>query len=438
VNTHRLFITGMLLLVTIFSLQSYGEIKSGMIEFRHPTSEPFNVDFSDQLIYKTNMKKDSVSADSADLIFTNPSIDAPYGIQKVSIHEFYEKYIKGKSLFTSSEVLPYLDTAAKEFKLSNESLMIPDTIQNKVQIETDSVFLATTREGGHVLLMQTYRYIGGYDRFSFYWVYQSSGDTAFYKNELISPVDSLTITPNIFSGRPDPVFTIRDKNFATALITRLSFSFNKLLNPSIQILAWDSGSTLGSFSSVWIRKIASNNDYPAYHFTNDNVFFHQMPQEISSFTPPALKDNNYYLLRFIIKFGILNNIETSDMYGVIRFKDLFPENILTEIDTCSAERFRQLISGQTKVIHRSVLQLQQIPLCKATLRASALTLETVPGFLDCVIVRLDGTVVKRINGITSGVYKQSFDRVSNGVFFVKGTLTTENGVASTFDARITP
>jgi hypothetical protein len=426
----------MFVVVAALFLQSYGEIKSGMIEFKHPTSEPFNVDFSDQLLYKTNMKSDSVSTDSADLIFTNPSIVAPYGIQKVSLADFYQKYIKGKILTTSSEVLPYLDTVAKEFKLSKASLTILDTLQTKASIECDSVMLAKTRDGGVVLLLRAYTYVGGYNRYLLYWVYQPSGDTVFYKNDLIHPIDSLTITLNIFSGRHDPVFTVKDKKFATELVTRLSCSFNKFLNPSAQIEALDTSTNIWPFPSMWIHKYESDSEYPAYHFINDIIFFHRMPQPISSYIPPAIKDDNYKLLRFIIKNGILNDIESSDMYGVIRFKDLFPENIIAEIDTCSKDRLRQLLSRQTDLIQKCSQYTQTNSRCKATLCGSSLTLNTDPGMINCAVFGIDGTMVKKINIKTSGSCTLPMKGICNRVLFVKGTVTLENGLKKKLSMRV--
>lgn len=434
-NSRMLKAVTLFLTMTLY-VQALGEIKSGMIEVSDPVSKSFYVDFSDQIMYKTNTISDSVSADSADLIFTNQSIDAPYGVQAVSIQEFYQKYIKGKILSNSSDIPSYLDTVAKEFKLSRASLTIVDTIQKKANIASDTVMLVKTREGGVALLMRVFMYIGGINRYRLYWIYQSSGETAFYKNDLIPAVDSLSITLNIFSGRPDPVFTIKNKQFATEIIKKLSFSFNKLLNPAAQIQAWDTSSSFGSISSIWIQKIASDSEFPAYHIINDKIFYHKMPPAISSSTPPAIQHNNYELLRLIIKLGILNNIETSDMYGVIRFKDLFPENILSEIDTCSIERLKQLLSGQTGFQYNEVTQSQYKSLCKVTMKTSVLTLETIPGFLNCAIFGIDGTVVSRTNQQTSGRCIVPIDNKAFGIFFVKGTVTSENGLINKLSLRV--
>jgi hypothetical protein len=79
-------------------------------------------------------------------------------------------------------------------------------------------FYIKTSEGGYGLLVIFGQYVGGIDRYYYYWAYQEDGMRWLYKG--IGPVsgrDSVFVEPFCFSGRQDPIFGLRDSADLTLL-----------------------------------------------------------------------------------------------------------------------------------------------------------------------------------------------------------------------------
>ena len=104
-------------------------------------------------------------------------------------------------------------------------------------------YYVKTCEGQYASLVIFDQYIGGIDRYYFYWAYQDNGSQWLYKGAgSISRWDSVIVRPHVFSGRMDPVFVIRD----SANVQSIRYAIDSLTTLILQ-----NGIALPSNRSWW-------------------------------------------------------------------------------------------------------------------------------------------------------------------------------------------
>jgi hypothetical protein len=139
------------------------------------------------------------------------------------------------------------------------------------------VYFIRTSEGDYAALVIFGQYIGGIDRYYYYWAYQNDGLRLLYKGAgPRAKFDSVVVDPHIFSGRMDPVFVIRDSANVAAVRLKVD-SLNTLFGTQGGSIAknymWWPGIRVTyrqpSYSSYMYFPIETGRDSIACTFTND-------------------------------------------------------------------------------------------------------------------------------------------------------------------------
>jgi hypothetical protein len=97
-------------------------------------------------------------------------------------------------------------------------------------------YYVRTSEGRYASLIIFDQFIGGINKYYYYWSYQNDGSRALYKGSgPKAKNDSVIINPHIFSGRMDPVFVIRDSVNVAAIKRKVDSISSVIYNQGIPV-----------------------------------------------------------------------------------------------------------------------------------------------------------------------------------------------------------
>jgi hypothetical protein len=200
---------------------------------------------------------------------------------------------------------------------------------NSVRLALGAFFVKTS-EGWYASLVIFDQYIGGYNRFYFYWAFQDSGTRWLYKEAgPVSMWDSVIVRPHIFSGRYDPVFMIHD--YANVQSIRQAID-------SLTELIFQNGITLPGLHSWWpgigvtyCAPVYSSRMYFPFETGKDSIAY-QMYDPISSQPVPvnarvmADKGNSFqrFITDILIKEDPVSIIGTDTIEAAPLMKYFFP------------------------------------------------------------------------------------------------------------------
>ena len=228
-----------LLLVVLFIIsgESSAEVRSGFWTRTIPSErrQNYEVDFSElaSICYGEFTENHACSLFVTDCMFSqdNRGITASKGILFDStLDAEVQALIKGKQMEPDWNALFYLDSMMKKMEL-----VAPENgYRDSIAVQKESFFIKTD-EDNYVFMMKVDEYIGGLDRSTYYWIYNSDNGRNLYKNNLIAVPStmSLSIAVDCFSGRPNPEFVVSDSVAVTQLVHAMYRSVNTLLDPTI-------------------------------------------------------------------------------------------------------------------------------------------------------------------------------------------------------------
>lgn len=155
----------------------HADVVSGMLLFMQPiATEALQINFSKisgvNGIKFTQFKPgDSIAADSVDLHVTNGALVAPNGIVSGSSPFFASCISSNRTLKVDEKSLFYLDSLVKKENLTKSEIHQTGLLTDTARLyRDDTVFIVRTRDDYHVVMFKVYQYIGGYDRFGYYWI----------------------------------------------------------------------------------------------------------------------------------------------------------------------------------------------------------------------------------------------------------------------------
>jgi hypothetical protein len=207
-------------LLFVMSFLSEAEVQSGIGSLCNPScgmGKPPAIDFS--------LMNDSCGTlpaacplNDTDVIISGMTLRAKYGIQPDSALDTLAQRLyqqKGIMLSDRGAVVKLFDTLfMHEYVHARASRYLQSVKLAK------GTFYIRTSEGRYAVLVIFDQYIGGIDRYYYYWAYQSDGSRILYKGAAPrAKFDSVLVDPHIFSGRVDPSFVLHDSDNVAAVKT---------------------------------------------------------------------------------------------------------------------------------------------------------------------------------------------------------------------------
>ena len=194
-------------------------------------------------------------------------------------------------------------------------------------------FYVKTSEGKYASLVIFDQYIGGIDRYYFYWAYQDNGSRWLYKGAgSISMWDSVIVSPHIFSGLPDPVFVIRDSANVQSIRQAID---------SLTVLILQNGITLPGGHFWWpgigityCAPVYSSSMYFPFETGKDSIAC-QMYDPITSHPVPvnalvmADKGNSFqrFIINILIKEDPISTINKDTIEAAPLMRHFFPDPV---------------------------------------------------------------------------------------------------------------
>jgi hypothetical protein len=330
IRTAKFFFVGLVVVLLGYSTVS-AEVRSGIWQWTQG-GDTARVDFSFLTSFCPGYSSSKCSVEVADCCFRFDSIIASNGIyydSSISAN-LQAQFIKGKTLGIDREALFYLDSMMKKnaFKAPQEA-----TYKKSISSRCKAFFIKTS-ETRHAVMIQAGEYIGGIDRTWYYWAYQTDSTLSLSKNAIFEQPDSLRIAMDIFSGRPNPVFTMKDSAAIASITHQLYVSINVFLDSTLKrndTTACSSG--LGyrelSISGMFESESPMASYSPYLDICQGKLHYHKMAT-----TPlaPYLFDKDSRLEKLIIRFGCEKNLSATDSYGTVNFCDIVPDSLKPSTD----------------------------------------------------------------------------------------------------------
>jgi len=405
-----------------FNKPVVSDVRSGFWTLVQPSSDSgaCSVDFSEFNNFQGKIV-------ARDCYFTYDSLFAPYGVfyDSAAGDRIQSRYINGKTITLDREGLFYLDSMMKQFTLqapqTGYSMSCPT---RNVLLSKNGVYFIKTSENRYAALIKTGQYIGGIDRTSFYWAYQPDSGTKLYKNNLVQLPDSLSITVDVFSGRPNPTFKLIDPSGIGEIVRQSYLSVNTLLDSTRKrtgtFLVNGHLGYRGLWASGMFGPAITIDHAPTVDVYGGLITYYNVAL-ISEIAPRLLYDKNSELEKLIIRVCCKNNLVNTDQYGAVRFCDLVPDSlkpvvpaIHEEIRSGSLNAFIALKAMPKGVAYR-VAQAGRIRIELFDLKGK---------FVSCIIDRRHEIGVYSVNfqrrSFSPGLYilKCSRPTIWNGEFFL--------------------
>ena len=183
-------------------------------------------------------------------------------------------------------------------------------------------FYVKTSEGQYASLVIFDQYIGGIDRYYFYWAYQDNGSRWLYKGAgSISLWDSVIVRPHVFSGRMDPVFVIRD----SANVQSIRHAVDSLSDLIYTTDASKSGGYpwWGGIGITYCAPVYSNRIYFPFETGKDSIASQLSPGDIRVIPD---KGNSFqrFIIDILIKEDPVSIIGTDTVEAAPFMKYFFP------------------------------------------------------------------------------------------------------------------
>lgn len=424
---------------------SHAAVRSGIFVYQFPTEKSIEgvpIDFSvaQEFTVMDTMTPGIAPDEFTDIIFKKDSIVASEGMVVASNPGFYDKYIKGKNL-GYDDTRFYLDSMARKETLKTNSFLIAKAFEPAVHIR-DTLYLIKTRENTFAALIKINEYIGGIDRYYYYWIYQDSpADDKLYKDNILIVPDSIRIGLSIFSGRPDPVFAIKDSDFANKLIRGMRTRVSKHFNPGVEFFVAPPPSSVLGYRGISVSGFDAqvNSTYPCFELYDSILVYYRMIPLIDSRHPVYAKDTSEILARSIIKYGIEHDLRTTDMYGELRFRDLIPDSIQNSIETQNGHTLWSALFSlpdpvATKGRNFSGTEKHN----RIYLTKEKLIVKSNPGQIVLDISDITGKTLYHHEAYSHGIYSYIVDnKLSSQTIIVKCRVTLHNGKSSLICSRRT-
>ena len=321
-----------------FNKPVVSDVHSGFWTLVQPSSDSgaYSVDFSEFNNFQGKIV-------ARDCYFTYDSLFAPYGVfyDSAAGDRIQSRYINGKTITLDREGLFYLDSMMKQFTLqapqTGYSMSCPT---RNVLLSKNGVYFIKTSENRYAALIKTGQYIGGIDRTSFYWAYQPDSGTKLYKNNLVQLPDSLSITVDVFSGRPNPTFKLIDPSGIGEIVRQSYLSVNTLLDSTRKrtgtFLVNGHLGYRGLWASGMFGPAITIDHAPTVDVYGGLITYYNVAL-ISEIAPRLLYDKNSELEKLIIRVCCKNNLVSTDQYGAVRFCDLVPDSLKPVVPTIHEE-----------------------------------------------------------------------------------------------------
>jgi hypothetical protein len=255
------------------------------------------------------------------------SIRAPGGIQYDSTlgAAIQAEYLTGKQITHDREGLFYIDSMMKKRGLAAPASGYLDSCtKNKI------VYFLKTKEGNFATMIKVGEYIGGINRVYYYWAYRPENDRSVFKTALFEQPESLNITVDAFSGRPNPTFTLKDSAAIAEIVHQIYVSVNTLLDSSVkrsgdlqcsQTLGYRKMTVSGMFDS---GDVPSSSYKPTLEICNAGITYYKVSPNSSVMPPRQLYDPGRRLEKLIIRVCCRLSLTAAD--GT-QFCGLIPDSL---------------------------------------------------------------------------------------------------------------
>ena len=324
-------------LIAIFStVAAHAEVRSGIwiIDRINFDSVRSCVDFSELTPFCSAQRSVSqCSLRVADCFFRYGSVIAPYGVcydSAMSAH--LRSFVLRKTIDYDREALFYLDSMVKQY-----GLKVPQgEYRDSISINNSGAFFVKTSENRYAVMIQVKMLIGdAFDLIWYYWAYQPDSGTALSKNKIFEQPASLTIAPDVFSGRPNPVFSLTDSTAIAEITHAIYVSVNTLLDSTIKradtttcnssILGYRKMSVMGMFPPD--NPVSSY--MPSIELCIGKMTYYKVSPALTVHQPVYLYDKNSKLEKLIIRICCEKNLSVTDEYGTVKFCDVVPDSLKT-------------------------------------------------------------------------------------------------------------
>ena len=335
----RLAISSFMLLT--LCVLCYAEVSSGFWTLVEPSSDR-NASFFDFSDLTPFCGSEGIPYGCSSTAFTGDdghfnydSIIVPNGVffdSSISV-DLQSKLINGKSINRDREGLFYLDSMMKRFQQQ-----APQAVYRGSCPARKGVYFLKTNENWYAVLLKIGEYIGGIDRTYYYWAYQPDTGAVLFKNNLYDLPMSLSITVDVFSGRPNPSFTLSDSAGIAEITRQIYLSVNTLLDSSNKRtdtarcnprLGYRSLSVTGMFEP----ENSLSSYIPSIQICNGLITYYKVSPASSIMPPQFLYDKDSRLEKLIIRVCCKNNLVSTDQYGPVPFCDVIPDSLKDPVST---------------------------------------------------------------------------------------------------------
>jgi hypothetical protein len=401
-----------------------GEVRSGIWTWLRPAdSLSWSVDFSEMERFCSGFQgTPKCSLRTADCRFGFDSIYAPNGLfyDSATAAALETGFIYGRTINQDRQGLFYLDSMMKILQIKAPSGPFRDKISS-----LNRVFFVRTSEHRFAVMIMAGQYIGGIERLWYYWAYQPDSAAPLFKNRLVEPPPSLTIRLDVFSGRPNPVFTLTDPEGIAEIVHQIDISLSTLLDSTI--IRKDTGNCP---SILGYRGLSVSGMSGGEEFLNAIQFIDVCRGKLqylkgASSAMSSLVDKDSRLEKLIIRVCCERDLDTTDQYGTIRFRDLVPDSLKPHAsaapERAAAGRERQSVRCR---IHGREVRFQSVQPRRARIDFLSLT-----GKCLATIQR---------DGPESGEFSVAMrdDAIGRGAYIIRFSYPGQDGRSMFFPAFI--
>lgn len=361
--------------------------KSGLFTIMNPDSSAAYVNSS---ITGSALPVIYPSSVAGDILMTPDSVKYASGIYTDTIFDKLLDFTEFQSI-SSQDICYYFDLLFKK-----KAICAPEDIYASAAPAGKKLYFFKTSANRYGAILKIGEYSGETDMAHYYIVCSDSGSTILYKKSPSPSLSAISVSATIFSGRPDPVFTITDSLSVNSI-------FESLVN--LRYPAPDTGSSLTDTSIAACENLflgtlrycpINSIDTCTIIVGNHSIFYSD------SKGSSKIVDYKNTVQRIIVSAGRKDNLSYTDEYGTVYFRDLFPE--------CTAAKRHYLqknnISADSKyhnILLRGVNASCNIPFytVKQVLSYKICTLQgrtLMSGFLE------PQTQTLTINNLKSGIY----------------------------------
>jgi hypothetical protein len=302
------------------------EVRSGMWTYIHPSADSAasKVDFSNYLTFCGSMGSvPRCSLKVTDCFFRYRSIIARNGVYyDSSINALFGSIVSRKTIKSDREALFYLDSMAKKSSLEAPQGEYSDSIPAQ-----SGVFFVKTSENRSAVMIKAGEYMGDIERMWFYWAYQPDSGGILYRDRLFDLPDTLKIAADVFSGRPNPVFTLTDSAAIATITHEIYCAISTLLDSTNR-----RSDTNGCPGGLGYRKLSVSGMFPQdnpiasylpyIEMCQGKIHYYNMPA-----SAPLLYDKGSRLEKLIIRIACEKNLSVTDQYGTVKLCDVVPDSL---------------------------------------------------------------------------------------------------------------